>query len=286
VPHLPFMQFYPADYIRDTRRLDPSTRGHWVDLLCAMWDAPKRGQLYWTVGAFSRHLGVSVETARQVLVSLLDTNTADGEFVGDADGPCPVDCKSDHRGDEEDIRSGACFGFVRNCQEHVRLLNRRMVKDEKTREDNRKYKKKSRDRKKSGSGHADVNGIYHISEVRSQKSEKIKKKIIHPILGPKWGDPEKLIEKYNSETPAALPAVEKITPARLKKAREYLKIFPDESFWTETFREIGKSDFLQGMRNGNGHGSFKANFDWLLTKGKDGTENVVKIFEGRYTNGK
>jgi len=114
---------------------------------------------------------------------------------------------------------------------------------------------------------------------------KIKKKIIHPI-STKWGDPEKLIEKYNSETPAALPAVEKITPARLKKAREYLRIFPDESFWTEAFREIGKSDFLQGMKNANGHSSFKANFDWLLTKGKDGTENIVKTFEGRYGNGK
>ena len=108
--------------------------------------------------------------------------------------------------------------------------------------------------------------------------------IIHPISPPKWGDPEFLIEKYNQETPDTLPAVEKITPARLKKAREYLKIFPDEQFWTDAFKVIGKSQFLQGLRNGNGHNSFIANFDWLLTKGKDGTENVVKIFEGRYGN--
>jgi len=110
-------------------------------------------------------------------------------------------------------------------------------------------------------------------------------KIIHPI--PKqWGDPEVLIEKYNKETPNVLPAVEKITPARIKKARDYLKIFPDEEFWTEAFKEIAKSPFLLGLKKNPGHETFKANFDWLLTKGKDGTENVVKLYEGRYSNGK
>lgn len=116
---------------------------------------------------------------------------------------------------------------------------------------------------------------------------KNKKKIIHPISDePKnWPNPILLIAKYNAETPDCLPAIEKATPARLRKARDYLKIFPDESFWTETFQEIAKSDFLLGLRGNNGHESFKANFDWLLTKGKDGTENVVKVFEGRYRNG-
>jgi hypothetical protein len=111
-----------------------------------------------------------------------------------------------------------------------------------------------------------------------------KEKIIHAISDLKWPAPELLIKKYNDETPPALPAVEKITPARLKKAREYLKIFPEEQFWTDAFKEIGKSQFLQGLRNGNGHNSFIANFDWLLTKGKDGTENVVKVFEAKYGN--
>lgn len=116
---------------------------------------------------------------------------------------------------------------------------------------------------------------------------KPKEKIIHPILSTvlTWPHPQLLIDKYNAETPEQLPAVEKVTPARLRKARDYLKIFSDQSFWTEAFQEIGKSDFLLGLKASNGHESFKANFDWLLTKGKDGTENVVKVFEGRYRNG-
>lgn len=116
---------------------------------------------------------------------------------------------------------------------------------------------------------------------------KKKNKIIHPILEQNghWPSPMLLIEKYNKETPDSLPAVEKVTPARLRKARDYLKIFADESFWSEAFQEIAKSDFLLGLKGSNGHEAFKANFDWLLTKGKDGTENVVKVFEGRYRNG-
>ena len=106
-----------------------------------------------------------------------------------------------------------------------------------------------------------------------------------PNEAAKWPSPTLLIEKYNTETPDELGAVEKITPARLQKARQYLAIFPDESFWTEVFQEIHKSQFLRGLKNNNGHESFRANFDWLLTKGKDGTENVAKVFEGRYGDG-
>lgn len=102
----------------------------------------------------------------------------------------------------------------------------------------------------------------------------------------KWPNVELLIKKYNEETPGQVPAVERITPARVKKAREYLKLFPEESFWTEAFQELGRSDFLLGRKNGTGHESFRANFDWLLSKGKDQVENVVKVYEGRYRNGR
>ena len=100
-----------------------------------------------------------------------------------------------------------------------------------------------------------------------------------------WPCPKLLIEKYNTETPNELSAVEKITPARIAKANTYLKIFPQVEFWTETFAEIHKSQFLRGLRSSNGHGSFKADFDWLLTKGKDGTENAAKVWEGKYRDG-
>lgn len=97
-----------------------------------------------------------------------------------------------------------------------------------------------------------------------------------------WPSPQKLIELYNEIACDDYPAVEKITEGRIKKARTYLRQFPEESFWREVFIEMNRSDFLRGNVKSNGHESFTANFDWLLTKGKDGTENAVKVFEGRY----
>ena len=98
--------------------------------------------------------------------------------------------------------------------------------------------------------------------------------------------PERLIALYDEETAEELPAVEKITPARLKKAREYLRLFPDEDFWHRVFAETHRSRFLQGLAPQDGRSSpFKASFDWLLSKGKDGIENCAKTYEGRYRDG-
>lgn len=101
----------------------------------------------------------------------------------------------------------------------------------------------------------------------------------------KWPSPVLLIKLYNERTCGDFSAVEKVTDGRLKKAKAYLHQFPQESFWCEVFDEMNKSLFLRGQAKPNGHGSFRADFDWLLTKGKDGTENAAKVFEGKYRNG-
>ena len=41
----PAFQFYPGDWIQDTRILSPLTRGIWIDILCFMWRADERGKL-------------------------------------------------------------------------------------------------------------------------------------------------------------------------------------------------------------------------------------------------
>lgn len=98
----------------------------------------------------------------------------------------------------------------------------------------------------------------------------------------KWPSPKLLIAKYNAEGADELRAVEAITPARIKKAREYLRIFPDEQFWTTVFAETKRSELLRGLKPSAGHENFKGDFDWLLSKGKDGAENCAKVFEGKY----
>ena len=82
--------------------------------------------------------------------------------------------------------------------------------------------------------------------------------------------------------PPGHPRVARLTPARREKARKYLLAFPDRRFWVRAFTEIRHSQFLRGLRNGPGHQHFIADFDWLLARGKDGTENVAKVAEGKY----
>ncbi len=100
-----------------------------------------------------------------------------------------------------------------------------------------------------------------------------------------WPSPLMLIEFYNKETSDDYPSVEKVSEGRIRKARQYLKQFGEEAFWHQVFSEMNRSDFLKGRIKSSGHESFRANFDWLLTRGKDGTENAVKVFEGRYRDG-
>jgi len=121
------------------------------------------------------------------------------------------------------------------------------------------------------------------SETREARSEDAGNSV--PPTGPlAWGSPEALIERYNSHTPDETPAVVTLSPERMKKAREYLVRFPKESFWLETFGQFHKSRFLRGLTPPrNGHKSFKPDFDWLLSKGKeDQVENCVKVHDGRY----
>jgi hypothetical protein len=101
--------------------------------------------------------------------------------------------------------------------------------------------------------------------------------------GENWPSVEALIKLYNDESPDECPAVQQISAARIEKARAYLRQFPEKQFWETVMQQIRASPFLRGLKkNRNEHESFKADFDWLLQKGRDGTENVVKVHDGKY----
>lgn len=105
-----------------------------------------------------------------------------------------------------------------------------------------------------------------------------------PLTNTGYLTPEGLIALYNELTPEKHPKIRQVSPGRVAKARKYLKTFPSIDFWRIVFTNVGYSQFLQGKKNGNGHQTFIANFEWLLSRGKDGTENCVKVAEGRYTD--
>lgn len=94
-----------------------------------------------------------------------------------------------------------------------------------------------------------------------------------------------LVSLYNHLRPSELPAVTVLSEERARKARKYLGRFPQFTFWRHAFEELGQSEFLRGLRTSPGHESFRGDFDWLLTVGRDRTENVVKVAEGKYRDG-
>jgi hypothetical protein len=101
-----------------------------------------------------------------------------------------------------------------------------------------------------------------------------------------WPSPLALFLKYNREATDNCPAITSVSPGRMKKAQEYLAMFPDEAWWTRTFRQYHLSRFLNGTEERtNGHKGFQPDLDWLLSKGKtDGIENCVKVHDGRYSD--
>ena len=108
------------------------------------------------------------------------------------------------------------------------------------------------------------------------------------LNGQAWGTPLALAALWNELSPQDCLNVTTLTPARLDKARRYLRMFPEQDWWREAFGEVGLSKFLRGLENNpnGGHKNFRASFDWFLQKGQDGTENCIKAFEGRYRDGR
>ena len=117
-------------------------------------------------------------------------------------------------------------------------------------------------------------GLSRSSKVGSEEGES---------EGEKWGTPRALIALYNEQTPEECPMVKTMSAGRVAKAKKYLKALPSKDFWESVFSEVHKSKFLRGLQDG---GRVVFDFDWMLTVGKDGTENAVKTAEGKYQDKK
>jgi len=81
----PAFQFYPGDWIQDTRILTPMTRGIWIDMLCFMWRSEERGKLSGTECQLARILSCEKEELRAAIAELSVTKIADVTFCNTAD---------------------------------------------------------------------------------------------------------------------------------------------------------------------------------------------------------
>jgi len=137
----PAFQWYPNDYIRDTRILSLAARGAWADMLNFMWYAPERGSLSGTYEQLARQLSCSIPEIQNILDELSVTKTAD----------------------------------VTICNNLVTVINRRMYRDERERKLTRLRVQKHR----SVKCNADSNGTETrvSSSSSSIKKESKKEKI-------------------------------------------------------------------------------------------------------------
>ena len=137
---LPFLQFYPSDYLVDTRVLSLAARGAWVDIICVLHKSSTRGTLTLPARGWARIMGASEVDFQSALSEIEEMK------VGDV---------------------------IRNGNGEVSVTCRRMMNESITREQTRlrvqNHRKKHGNKSGNESSNADV--THKKSEVISQKSE-------------------------------------------------------------------------------------------------------------------
>ena len=113
----PSFQFYPGDARRDAElhMMSFQSRGVWWEMICCMWDAKERGKLFGTSEQLCRLLGCTPPELQTAIHELSVTKTAD----------------------------------VTVCDDFITVINRRMFKAAKERQQARDRMERYRERKKS-----------------------------------------------------------------------------------------------------------------------------------------
>lgn len=82
---LPYMQFFPADYLRDTEILSLSAQGGWMRMLCSMWHPSRRGVLGLRLQAMARLLHASEQTTKSIIDEIEDCGVGQVEWSDDGE---------------------------------------------------------------------------------------------------------------------------------------------------------------------------------------------------------
>ena len=135
MPRLPWFKFNPSWWISDTElsKCTPASRGVWIDLICAMHQADRSGELRGTTDQIARLARCSTVELTQALTELQTTGTADVTFRNN----------------------------------NVTVINRLMKREAKARQDTALRVKKHR-----SNGECNANETGEKKEVRRKKIEK------------------------------------------------------------------------------------------------------------------
>lgn len=142
----PAFQFYPGDWMQDTRALSLAAKGAWIDILCALWRSQNRGTLTLPLMGWARHIGASVEQTKAVIDELVDMQVCDSPDANERNG-------------------------VTDHSKKVTLICRRMAREEKARISNANRQKRYRERGCNAESNADITSLSSSSSSSSHTEE-------------------------------------------------------------------------------------------------------------------
>lgn len=88
---LPFLQFYPSDYLVDTRVLSLAARGAWVDIICVLHKSSTRGTLTLPARGWARIMGASEADFQSALGEIEEMKV--GDVIRNGNGEVSVTCR-------------------------------------------------------------------------------------------------------------------------------------------------------------------------------------------------
>jgi hypothetical protein len=170
---LPWIKFYTDDWLKDTRRLTPHSRGVWIDLLCRLWP---EGQQTFSMAIWCREISVTEEEFKQALLEL----------------------KSLHIGI-----------FIDECNGNVTVISRRMLREATSRKQIGKRVERHRETLVKRSCNADVTVDVTVQklEARSQKLEAKTLSSSSPVAAATSEETKKVKRVKSTSEGATLPAL-------------------------------------------------------------------------------
>uniref|UniRef100_A0A6H1ZZM1 Uncharacterized protein n=1 Tax=viral metagenome TaxID=1070528 RepID=A0A6H1ZZM1_9ZZZZ len=240
---LPAFPFYPNDWARDLEEHPLEIEGAWIRICCKLWWSDKRGSVTKALQQWARILREPLGKTLYILQYLQSENI----------GNIKPDLKK--------------LSENPDCNVSVTVESRRMVNDEKVREQTRLRVKRHREKEVCNGA---VTPMKHSLSVSSS------------LLGTNVPNcPQKEIVDLWHVTLPQLPKIKIWDETRQGNLRARWK--EDESrqtveWWQRFFEYFKGCPFLMGeVPPTNRHKQFYATLDWVIKK-----QNFIKIIEGRY----
>lgn len=293
---LPWLKFYPDDWITGTRAMNPEEKAAWIDLLCFMWMSDTRGSVTGTWEGLARMLGLPWSDCERIILGMSRQNHLTvTERNGDVTLTSRRMQREENGRESTKIRASRYRERVRHASVTLQTQKPEAIKDKDTTlspaENADDVSGEVLEASKSelyvltatGSRISKVDltpGGSHIVPFRPQNVQPapsgaavaVSQKLVATAPKPDQPDPTDLAGLWNELAHPNLPRVRILPDKRKNHVRARMKEYPHEEFWRGLFARINRSPLLTGQR-----GDWKCDFDWVMNP-----NNLTKIIEGNY----